>query len=262
VGKKAYFFFDHEYVCLGAGIRCELEKPVVATSINQCFLKGPVRVANAAAAKTAEKGRQTLKMPAWVLHDGVGYVFPAGGDVILDTSAQTGDWRRINSSAGKAEPISRDVFSLWIDQGAKPDNGGYAYVVVPLTKEPDLASYAKHPAVEIVANRPKLQAVWNRQAKVGMAAFYEAEAVELGGRKLTVDKPCVLLIRALEGKLELAVSTAVATTLEAGIEIDGRLEGDGASYDAARKLTRVAFRLSGERSNAGRPVVKTLEVGE
>ncbi len=42
--RKAWFFFDEEYVCLGAGIEARSGYPV-ATTLNQTLLKGEVGVA-------------------------------------------------------------------------------------------------------------------------------------------------------------------------------------------------------------------------
>ncbi|MDZ7606241.1 MAG: polysaccharide lyase family 8 super-sandwich domain-containing protein [Cyclobacteriaceae bacterium] len=39
--RKAWFFFDEEYVCLGTGISAKKELPVV-TTLNQCLLHGEV----------------------------------------------------------------------------------------------------------------------------------------------------------------------------------------------------------------------------
>ncbi|MCA1759457.1 MAG: chondroitin lyase, partial [Bacteroidales bacterium] len=41
IARKAWFFFDDEYVCLGAGISCRQQLPVV-TTLNQCLLRGDV----------------------------------------------------------------------------------------------------------------------------------------------------------------------------------------------------------------------------
>ena len=41
--KKAWFFFDEEYVCLGTGIRSEQVLPV-ATTINQVLMRSEVTV--------------------------------------------------------------------------------------------------------------------------------------------------------------------------------------------------------------------------
>ena len=46
VARKAWFFSDQEYVCLGAGIQSEAPHPVV-TTLNQCLLKQPTVVRQA-----------------------------------------------------------------------------------------------------------------------------------------------------------------------------------------------------------------------
>jgi len=41
--KKAWFFFDKEVVCLGAGIRSKA-KETVTTTVNQCWLNGSIAI--------------------------------------------------------------------------------------------------------------------------------------------------------------------------------------------------------------------------
>ena len=57
--KKAWFYFDKEFVCLGAGITCAAENAVV-TSVNQCLLKGDVTARDAGGTMTIAKGSRAL----------------------------------------------------------------------------------------------------------------------------------------------------------------------------------------------------------
>ncbi|NOR75404.1 MAG: chondroitin lyase, partial [Draconibacterium sp.] len=44
IARKAWFFFDDEYICLGAGISCKNRELPVVTTINQCLLRDDVTV--------------------------------------------------------------------------------------------------------------------------------------------------------------------------------------------------------------------------
>jgi chondroitin AC lyase len=61
--RKSWFFFDDEYVCLGAGIYAPGSQPVV-TTLNQCHLNGPVTVMRSGAMMVAgERGACTGECP-------------------------------------------------------------------------------------------------------------------------------------------------------------------------------------------------------
>ena len=72
--KKAWFFFDNEIVCLGAGLNCPTDFPVI-TSINQCLLKGDVLV-------SAVAGRDLI-LEAYQEAIRERYRFYSFGDVML-----------------------------------------------------------------------------------------------------------------------------------------------------------------------------------
>jgi chondroitin AC lyase len=72
---KSWFFFDKEYVCLGAGINAEADYPV-ATTINQCLLNKDVVAKSNAGTKTLQRGQHDLKGVSWIMHDSVAYLFP------------------------------------------------------------------------------------------------------------------------------------------------------------------------------------------
>ena len=68
--KKGWFFFDNEYVCLGAGISSDSKFPV-ATTLNQCLLKGNVVVHAKDQSSILSNGNREIKEVQWMLHDGV-----------------------------------------------------------------------------------------------------------------------------------------------------------------------------------------------
>jgi chondroitin AC lyase len=80
--KKAWFFFDNEYVCLGTGISAGSKLPLV-TTLNQCLLKGDVVAKTADKQTVIQKGDRQLEQVKWILHDGIGYVFPEAQKVSL-----------------------------------------------------------------------------------------------------------------------------------------------------------------------------------
>jgi chondroitin AC lyase len=199
--RKAWFFFDDEYVCLGAGITCDSANPVV-TSMNQCLLDGDVRAGTAGA---VPMGETVLGGETWVHHDDVGYVLAAPTDLTLATGTRTGSWSRIGT--GSPEELTRDVFDLRIEHGPGPDGAEYAYIVLPAVTAEEAQRYAQDPPVEILANTPALQACRHPGVGVTGLAFYEAGAAELEGLpRIEVDRPCLLLWRETDAGVTLSAS--------------------------------------------------------
>ena len=118
--RKAWFYFDDEFVCLGAGITCPTDHPVY-TSLNQCLLRGPVRTSATLSGDELPAGDHALSGVKWVCHDSVGYVFPAPAAVRLRNGPATGSWQRLGPWS--PEPVTENVFTLWLDHGAPRGRG-------------------------------------------------------------------------------------------------------------------------------------------
>ncbi|MFO8015293.1 MAG: polysaccharide lyase 8 family protein [Phycisphaerae bacterium] len=204
--RKAWAFLDGAVVCLGAGITCDEDGPVV-TSVNQCARRGPVAVSRAGGHRVIEKkGRASLDGPAWVWHDGVGYIFGDGCRGHVAAEAQTGDWHRVHHRYSE-KTVSRDVFSLAIDHGTKPKAAAYAYTVLPGIAAKQMAQAAKGPPAEVVSHTPAVQAVSVGEGRVVLAAFFEAGRLAWGGGgTLAVDVPCLVLLDAASDEPHLYVA--------------------------------------------------------
>jgi chondroitin AC lyase len=250
--KKAYFYFDDGFVALGAGISDASDFPVV-TAVNQEWLRGDVRMDGRA--DPLPRGEHTLSGARWVQHDGVGYVFPSPQNVILRNDAQTGSWRDFGTSS-PAEPMTKDVFSLWIDHGAHPAGASYAYTVLPGITGERLTEFVNDPPLRVVANTAALQAVFHGKAGVLEAAFYRPGVVDAGrGWTVSVDRPCLLLMRLADGKIEITLSNPENRPLTVNVVTDRPLSG----VDVVRTgdTSRVAFQLPGG-DMAGSSVVRSF----
>lgn len=197
--KKSWYFFDNEVVCLGAGIQSTSTYPV-HTTVNQCFLKGGILIDKGDKEETLANGSHTLQAPQWVLHDKIGYFFPQKEEVFLTAQTQSGRWYDINTSKSKKEE-KMDVFTLSINHGVDPKDGSYAYIVVPgKTSAQEMKAYQKKNAIEILSNNPKIQAVRNTKLNVWMVTFFEAGTFTHKELSVTVDKPCILMIKDITSK--------------------------------------------------------------
>ena len=197
--KKSWYFFDNEVVCLGAGIQSTSTYPV-HTTVNQCFLKDGIMVDKGDKEETLANGSHTLQAPQWVLHDKIGYFFPQKEEVFLTAQTQSGRWYDINTSKSKKEE-KMDVFTLGINHGVGPKDGSYAYIIVPgKTSAQEMKAYQKKNAIEILSNNPKIQAVRNTKLNVWMVTFFEAGTFTHKELSVTVDKPCILMIKDITSK--------------------------------------------------------------
>ena len=206
--RKAWFFFDQEYVCLGAGINSDAEYPV-ATTLNQCLLNKDVVVKTKTPAQLLSRGEHNLKDVSWVLHDSVGYFFPVPVSANINNTTLSGNWRQItHQSRATDEPVQKDVFTLWLDHGKKPVSASYTYIVVPGISSSSLERYSKTKNIVILANSTEIQAVQSKSLNISEVVFYQPGKINLGNNLiLTSDSPCILMVK-LNGKTidEISVS--------------------------------------------------------
>lgn len=189
--KKSYFFFDKEVVCLGAGINSNSVENIT-TTLNQSWLVGKVNYSYANKIENVKKV-QKICNPSWVWHDSIGYFFPAPAEVTVSAQTQKGSWAAINASRSTDE-IKGEVFKLWINHNAKPANAGYAYIVVPEISLAAMKDYNKN-EVKVLENTAAIQAVKHEGLNMLQIVFYEAGTISAEGLTLSVDKPCVLLVK-------------------------------------------------------------------
>ena len=192
--KKSWFFFDDEIICLGAGINSTAGVPV-CTTINQCLLsKKEVILSQSKKHSVVKEGDFVYDSPEWVLHNGIGYVFPAGGNLFLSKKIQTGSWYSINHTESKNEQ-QQEVFTLGFNHGCNPRNATYAYIVVPgIHSVRKMNHYRKSP-VEILANTDSMQIVRHTKLGIWQMVFYKEGTFRNGELSVSVDKACALMIK-------------------------------------------------------------------
>lgn len=200
--RKSWFFFDKEYVCLGAAINADTDYPV-ATTLNQCLLKSDVVVKTDNTRSTPGNGDHTLNNVSWVFHNGVGYLFPSPAKLRLKNSTAIGNWRQINHQAwATADTVKEEVFTLWIDHGARPVNKKYEYIVVPGTALSVLERYSKDD-ISILTNTPDIQAVQHKRLNISQVVFYKAGQIKLSNEILLIaDKPCLVMVTINDNSVE------------------------------------------------------------
>ncbi len=256
IARKAWVFLDDSAVCLGAGVTCSSDHPVV-TTVNQCHARGPVTVCDAEGAHQLE-GSETPETVSWVYHDGFAYLLTDAAQVTVSDEEQTGSWWEINRQYSDEE-LSKPVFSLGIEHGAGPENASYAYSVVSVDDAEDAAQIAKEPPVRVLANARGLQAAGSADGTVAAAAFYEPEELELAdGMTVSVNEPCLLMLRRSDDEIALTAANPENEALALDVTLSERLEGEGCTWDEEAGVSTVHFDLPGG-DYAGQSVTRRLE---
>jgi len=227
--KKAWFFFDDAYVCLGTGITCTGAGEVV-TTLNQCHLKGDVTVMQDNRKSTAPEGARALDGANWLFHNGVGYVFPTPSSVNLSNQIQSGSWlQHSKQSRTSREELEIPIFKLWIDHGTQPKDASYAYIVVPGTNTEELAKSAKTRPILILENRPDLQAVRHTQLGIFQVVFYQPGALRIAeNMDITSTSPAIVMLRAGSGSIrQITVADPTQKLTSIQLSLPAKLHGHG-----------------------------------
>ncbi len=193
--KKAWFYFDNEIVCLGAGINSSAAQ-AINTTVNQCLLKTDVTVSDASnnVSVLATGSRDYAGNLKWALQGDVGYYFPQAGLVSLSNQSQTGSWSSINTT-GSTASVSADVFKLWFKHGVAPSNASYAYFVLPgKTSAAEMQAYNASD-ISILTNTSTVQAVRHNGLGIWQIVFYQAGEFTADQVTVKVDKACVVMLK-------------------------------------------------------------------
>ena len=232
--RKAWLFFDDEFVCLGSGITSEADHAVF-TTLNQCLLKTDVVVKSRKDETVLDKGQQEIENVGWVQHDGVGYVFPEPRRISISNTAARGNWRDINhqASASSAD-VEMDVFTLWIDHGVKPQEASYEYIVVPGAEKSLMERYEKSGPIEILENSVSVQAARHRELNRTHVVFYTAGKIKVNEHiTVSTDKPCIIMVK-LNGKGIEQITVSDPTHRESSLQLQtsALVEGVGEHWQA------------------------------
>ncbi|XID91506.1 discoidin domain-containing protein [Paenibacillaceae bacterium WGS1546] len=230
-GKKGYFFFDDEMVALGAGISSTNNAPI-HTTLNQSQAIGEVLVdGNPIADETMETNGR------WAYNDRIGYIFPNPTTFQVSRETKTGSWSDVilNSST---EPITKSIFSIWLDHGVRPANASYQYIVLPNKTSDEVSSYSSNIPITILSNTSSIQAVRHNTLGIAQLLFYQPGTVTLrDGLTVTVDQPAMVIV----DESAAPVRISVANPETPGIIVNVTLDRNGEKTTTSYKLGKDTF---------------------
>ncbi len=240
--RKAWFFLDDAVVCLGSGIQCDGSEPVL-TSVNQCAANGAVTVAVDGKTRQLSKRDHIDGAIEWVHHDGMGYLFLDPARAVANVQSQQGTWHEVHHRESR-RPVERDVFNLWIDHGAAPDEAQYAYAVLPDVSVEAMPTHRETLSLAVVEQSKDVLAIQSREGKRLLAAFFEPGQITWKeGRSLSVDQPCLIVLDETMPLPSLYVCDPTQKQKVLHLRLSGRFRGQGTTYDADAGQTEVRISL-------------------
>jgi chondroitin AC lyase len=234
--RKSWFFFDDEFVALGAGIDSQSEYPV-NTTLNQSLLKGEVTAGRSDAATILTNGDHVLEGVQWVHHDQTAYLFPDTRPVRLENRRRSGAWKEISeqSWAFSQDEVNKDVFTLWFDHGIQPQQDDYQYIIVPNIASNEVNRYASISPVKILANTPQIQAVQHTGLGISQIVFYLPGEIKITEDLiLTAETPGLVMVKKHNHEIkEITVVDPTRKQETYRLNITTQLEGHDSRLEAS-----------------------------
>lgn len=269
-GKKSWFMFGNEIVCLGAdisnqGINLPVEtivenRKLSADGSNAFVVDGkrtdlPVKEANIKELvdRTADVSGTAYENVTWAHVEGTeasgtGFYFPMDGTEIQARHGRTtGDWADVGTFNGES---TQDYLELWIDHGVNPENASYSYVLLPESTQEETAAYAASPEITVLENNGKVQAVHHKGLNMTGVNFWS----ENGGTMNDVSSSgaaSVMLQETEDGMLTLAVSDptmknkgTIQITVNKPVEAAGQLD-ENVTFEQKEDGAVLTFAMEG-----------------
>ncbi|WP_108995231.1 polysaccharide lyase family 8 super-sandwich domain-containing protein, partial [Paenibacillus agaridevorans] len=223
-GKKGYFFFDDEMVALGAAIASTNANPV-HTTLNQSLAVGDVIVDGQV---IAEGTQQTSGR--WAYNDRIGYIFPNSTEFRVKLETKTGSWSDVVTGSSTA-PITKPIFSMWLDHGVKPADASYQYIVLPNKTAEQVGRYANDNPIRVLSNTSAVQAVRHQELGMAQMLFYQPGTVTVrDGLTVAVDKPAMVIVDESASPVRISVANPETPGITVNVTLDRNGETTTTSY--------------------------------
>ncbi|MDP6523726.1 MAG: polysaccharide lyase 8 family protein [Kiritimatiellia bacterium] len=239
--KKAWFFLDAAFACLGTDIRSTSKNPV-STTVEQSLAAEEVFACRGHRIFICPEETKTFEDWKWIINGRAGYLFPGKSKISVSARKHKGSWKSITSNLSNA-PVVKKIFTVSVDHGTAPHDGNYAYVVLPGIDKRRLAAHSMASDIHIVRNDSDVQAVAHLGLGIRQAVFHQPGTIRFSwGRTLEVDEPCLIMIRSQSGTTSLSVADPTQSKKSINVKLDGR---------------RLAFQLP-QDGHAGSTVTKQI----
>lgn len=195
--KKSYFVFDRLMLSLGAGIEKNNMQHVV-TGVNQ--------QAKINSEKSWLEGK--YKGKKWIYYDRKLYYFIGDNqDLSVTMEKREGAWQDVDAVSDSTR-FYKDIFDLYVRHNKK---NHYAYAVLLDVDIPEIRHHLKQIANFTWINTADFQALSND--KNDFYVIYRPGSYQLDKQKITVDRPCLLILDKTNKTLAVADPSRSATEL-------------------------------------------------
>ena len=244
--KKSWFMLDGFIVCLGKGISSK-ENWNVTTNINQTYLKGPVLTHDGLSKKSMEETELTERL-SWVWHNNTGYIFPNEANVSIEAKEVEGSWNWV-AKRYPDDVMKSQLFRIWIDHGLNPSSKSYQYMICPNADQSLMSEISRDLPYSIINTQDRQEVVSRDNSMAGIVFYQKGKSDLLGG--ISVDQPCILLIRQVEDRVLLSAADPTQKLKELNFSIQDHLFGENANTSNGETIINI--RLP-ENGNAGKTV--------
>ncbi len=194
-GKKAWFVFDNEIVCLGSGINSSdnyKTETVIENRrlpLNKLFSADGDKVT---ASNGTLSGKKTLFIENF-------------GGIYLPTD-KTVSFNRTSGDVSFLE--------LYFDHGKKVSDDTYAYVLLPTMSESESLTYSQNPEIEIISNNKSYAAVYDKSSNTTAYVFWSKGSFN----GMTVSAPCTVIV----SESSIALSDPTQKLNSVTLTLDGK----------------------------------------
>lgn len=191
--NKSYFMIDNMIICIETGINSSNPNEIM-TTLNQCLsAENAIAIDKNGNLKTIENGKADLTGYKGIYHDKVGYAFLDDNKISVNKQIQQGKWTDINTSSSNQDLIEKEVFTLTINHGVKPSGESYKYVLLPGINSADELKNYNTENIKTVSETD-IHAVKLADSETVYGVFFKAGTLEMDSIKITVDKPCSIIL--------------------------------------------------------------------
>jgi hyaluronate lyase len=208
-GKKSYFMFKDEVVCLGSAITAasanEIHTTVENRAMGSSVSSAPLWV-NGVQTSRALSSSATLSSLSSCAIEGLGgyYFYNSPGNVQAAFEQNSGTWGAIHPGDSDTATYTDNYLKLYFNHGGNPANATYAYAILPTMTPSAVAGYARNPQSTIVANTTSIQAVKNSVLGTVAANFWGST----GGTAdiITANRACSVITYETAGRMSVGIS--------------------------------------------------------
>jgi hypothetical protein len=253
-GKKSWFMFDDEIVCLGAGITSTDARPIETTVENRKINGSNAFTVNGTAKSTALGWTEAMALTNWAHLQGnvggsdIGYFFPIAPTIRAVRESRSASPSEIDVGASTTIE-TRNFLRLSFEHGNSPTSTTYQYVLLPGRSAKRTSNYAAAPQITVLNNNANVQAVRENTLGITAANFWTDNTYTYGG--ITSNKKASVLVRDDGPFIDVSVSdpTQLNTT---GINLQIALDGGTlVSADAGVTVTQSSPTIAMTVNTAG-----------